>query len=303
MLEAERAALTMGRRTFGPPIHCTLSAKQFGDTMLPTPYTKASVETNSLLELILATFTNRREKCALPLSEELSLVLPLVADAWKPQIMLSAATLQSNPTAVRRSDSGPAIGPPPNPLSRITWPAASTSGTPRRLNAPATLPCSPLSASIANVAVAVAASERRCGLSPQNIPWKSGPAANIEVASRVPRITERNKVGPSSHAGKDPRTIPLLARTGLGTPICTLAVGGKTILSILTSDSRGRPSTHMPRIDFRDSTARFGGWNVRKTWCQTPLTKGDTGKEVGSFREEDERTLNLWLWRSYHTDK
>ena len=137
---------------------------------------------------------------------------------------------------------------------------------------------------MAKVAVAVAASESRCGLSPQKIPAKSGPAAKMDVASRMPNIVVTRSMVPSSHGGRLPPTAPLDARTGLGTPTYILAVGGSRMLSTLASISRGLPSTHKIMMDLRDMTARFGGWNVKKIWCQTPAANGDAGKKVGSLR-------------------
>ena len=97
----------------------------------------------------------RREKCRLALEKGSSFVLLVEEEARKPKTTFSGATLQSSPTAERESDSGPATGPPINPLSRMTCPTASMLGTLRRRRAPATLPFSPFSASMTNEAVAV----------------------------------------------------------------------------------------------------------------------------------------------------
>ena len=56
-----------------------------------------------------------------------------------------------------------------------------------------------------NVAVAAAARDKRCGLSPQKRPGKSGPAVYMAVASRKHKTVERMSVGPRSHMERAPR--------------------------------------------------------------------------------------------------
>jgi len=175
----------------------------------------------------------------------------------------SGGMVQSSPSDPKESLSSSVEPLPPN--SRVTVPAASSRAMSRRRRALATLPASPVSANKAKADVPVADRDKRCGLSPQKSPSKSGPYMNIAVASNSINTVESIKVGPRSQVGIIPRTMPLAATTELGAPKRTRAFGAIFTLSIFISASSGRPSTYIAITDFRPIMVLFVGLYVSKT--------------------------------------
>ena len=58
----------------------------------------------------------------------------------------------------------------------------------------------------------------------------------------------------------EPRTMPLLARTGLGTPIWTQALGRIVETSALASDSKEWPSMKRVRMALEQSMDHLDTW-------------------------------------------